>query len=77
VGRTLDVLVEGADPNRPGHVIGTSCRYAPVSFPAHAAALIGRRVPVRAERPADGLILGRPEASVDLLSRARVPLPMC
>src|SRR5262249_23353886 len=30
VGRSLDVLVEGADPRRPGWVLGTSCRYAPV-----------------------------------------------
>jgi threonylcarbamoyladenosine tRNA methylthiotransferase MtaB len=62
LGRTLDVLVEGADPQRPGHARGTSCRYAPVSFPGHAAALIRRRVPVRAASVADGVIVGEPEA---------------
>lgn len=61
VGRVLDVLVEGADPRRPGHVLGTSCRYAPVSFPAHAAALVGRRVPVRADRVEHGILVGEPE----------------
>jgi threonylcarbamoyladenosine tRNA methylthiotransferase MtaB len=48
VGRSLDVIVEGADPHRPGHVLGTSCRFAPVSFAASPAALLGRRVCVRA-----------------------------
>ncbi|HXG10490.1 MAG TPA: tRNA (N(6)-L-threonylcarbamoyladenosine(37)-C(2))-methylthiotransferase MtaB [Gemmataceae bacterium] len=59
IGRRLDVLVEGAV--RPGLVRGTSCRYAPVVFAAHAPALIGRRVPVRAVGVADGVILGEPE----------------
>jgi len=77
LGRTLDVLVEGADPNRPGHVLGTSCRYAPVSFPAHATALIGRRVPVRAHAVADGVILGQPEADASLLRAERITLPVC
>jgi threonylcarbamoyladenosine tRNA methylthiotransferase MtaB len=61
VGRRLDVLVEGADPQRPGHVRGTSCRYAPVTFAGHAPALLARRVPVRAAGVADGILLGRPE----------------
>jgi threonylcarbamoyladenosine tRNA methylthiotransferase MtaB len=61
VGRRLDVLVEGADPKRPGYVTGTSCRYAPVVFPAVAEALIGRRVLVRAERVAEGVIFAAPE----------------
>ena len=43
VGRRLEVLVEGADPRRPGHALGTSCRYAPVSFTGHAPALLGRQ----------------------------------
>jgi threonylcarbamoyladenosine tRNA methylthiotransferase MtaB len=58
--RTLDVMVEGADPQRPGMVRGTSCRYAPVVFRGHAPALIGRRVPVQALRAAEGLIFGEP-----------------
>jgi threonylcarbamoyladenosine tRNA methylthiotransferase MtaB len=32
VGRKLRVIVEGPSPARPGHVLGTSCRYAPVEF---------------------------------------------
>jgi threonylcarbamoyladenosine tRNA methylthiotransferase MtaB len=62
VGRRLDVLVEGADPNRPGNVLGTSCRYAQVSFSAYAPALLSRRVLVRVDgSTADGLV-GEPEA---------------
>src|SRR5690606_4518077 len=33
VGRTLRVLVESPVPERPGHMIGTACRYAPVVLP--------------------------------------------
>ncbi len=61
VGRVLDVLVEGPDPQRPGHARGTSCRYAPVSFPGHAPALIRRRVPVRVTAIAEGVLVGEPE----------------
>ena len=56
----LDVLVEGTDPKKPGYSLGTSCRYATVSFPGHAAALRGRRVTVRAETHGDGKIVGEP-----------------
>ncbi len=72
VGRTLDVLVEGADARRPGHARGTSCRYAPVSFPGHAAALVRRRVPVRILRVEDGTLGGEPEAP----AATRVALPL-
>jgi threonylcarbamoyladenosine tRNA methylthiotransferase MtaB len=65
VGRRLDVLVEGVVPNQPGYVRGTSCRYTPVIFPA-TAALVGRRVPVRAERVAEGVILAHPEPELGL-----------
>jgi threonylcarbamoyladenosine tRNA methylthiotransferase MtaB len=65
VGRRLDVLVEGVEPNQPGYVRGTSCRYTPVIFPA-SAALVGRRVPVRAERVAEGYILAHPEPELGL-----------
>src|SRR5262249_5602248 len=60
-GRTLDVLVEGADPKQPGHVLGTSCRYVPVSFPGLAPALVGHRFPVRAGAWQGSTILGEPE----------------
>jgi threonylcarbamoyladenosine tRNA methylthiotransferase MtaB len=81
VGRRLDVLVEGADPRRPGHAVGTSCRYAPVSFPGYAPALLGRRVPVRAVAVAGGVVLGRPEPVPGDLPAAgpggrRLPLPL-
>jgi threonylcarbamoyladenosine tRNA methylthiotransferase MtaB len=61
IGRRLEVLVEGADPHRPGHVLGTSCRYANVSVPGLAPALIGRLVAVRVERAEAGVVIGRPE----------------
>jgi threonylcarbamoyladenosine tRNA methylthiotransferase MtaB len=61
LGRVLDVLVEGPDPHRPGYARGTSCRYAPGSFPGHAPALIRQRVPVRVTAVADGVLLGEPE----------------
>jgi threonylcarbamoyladenosine tRNA methylthiotransferase MtaB len=80
LGRRLDVLVEGADPERPGHVLGLSCRYAPVSFRGHAAALIRRRVPVRAERVESGVIIGHPEpddtAGATAAAAGRISLPL-
>jgi threonylcarbamoyladenosine tRNA methylthiotransferase MtaB len=63
LGRRLDVLVEGADPRRPGHVVGTSCRHVPVSFPGYAPALLRRIVPIRVERLADGQVIGEPIAA--------------
>jgi threonylcarbamoyladenosine tRNA methylthiotransferase MtaB len=33
-GRTLQILVESPIADRPGHMVGTSCRYAPVVLPA-------------------------------------------
>jgi threonylcarbamoyladenosine tRNA methylthiotransferase MtaB len=71
LGRVLDVLVEGPDPARPGHARGTSCRYAPVTFPGHAPALVRRRVPVRALRVEGGVIVGEPEAPA---ARRELPL---
>ena len=62
IGKRLDVLVEGADPRRPGFVRGTACRAVPVVCRGHAPALIRRRIPVRAAAAADGVILGEPEA---------------
>jgi threonylcarbamoyladenosine tRNA methylthiotransferase MtaB len=64
LGRRLDVLVEGADPLRFGHVRGTSCRAVPVVFEGYAAALVSRLVPVRATEVVNGAILARPEAAV-------------
>ncbi len=72
LGRRLEVLVEGADPQRPGHVQGTSCRYVPVSFRGSAPALRRQVVRVRAYGIDNGLILGEPEDR----NAARVSLPM-
>jgi threonylcarbamoyladenosine tRNA methylthiotransferase MtaB len=65
-GRRLEVLVEGADPHRPSHVRGTSCRYAPVSFAGRAEILTCRLVPVLAVAEARGVLLARPEPAADL-----------
>ena len=46
-GKPLRVLVEGMDPEAPGTLVGTSCRYAPVEFRG-AADLDGRLVEVTA-----------------------------
>jgi threonylcarbamoyladenosine tRNA methylthiotransferase MtaB len=87
LGSRLEVLVEGADPRRPGHALGTSCRYAAVSFEGHAPALIRRLVPVRITGTADGLLLACPEPEPGLPIAAppgrepgvprwaRIPLP--
>lgn len=57
LGRTLDVLVESADPDRAGHVRGTACRHVTVTFRGHLPALRRRRVPVRVTALAgDGLL---------------------
>jgi threonylcarbamoyladenosine tRNA methylthiotransferase MtaB len=63
IGRCLDVMVEGEDPKRPGFSRGTSCRHVPVSFPGHAPALVGKRVPVRTEQAAEDGLVGEPLAS--------------
>ena len=60
LGRRLEVLVEGADPHRPGRVVGTACRHLQVSLPGHAPALLAKLAPVRADRMEGGLILGEP-----------------
>lgn len=56
-GRELDVLVEDGG-GRPGHVMGTACRYAPVQVPG-GAELGGRFVRVVAGVVVDGQITGR------------------
>ena len=80
LGRTLDVLVEGAEPHRPGFVRGTACRAVTVVCRGHAPALIRRRVPVRATAVADGVVIGEPEGG-DIISferprDLRVALPL-
>ncbi|HZT79427.1 MAG TPA: tRNA (N(6)-L-threonylcarbamoyladenosine(37)-C(2))-methylthiotransferase MtaB [Gemmataceae bacterium] len=77
LGRRLEVLVEGADPQRAGWVRGTSCRYAPVAFEGFAPALVRRLVPVRAEAVADGVILARPEPQAGAAARVALPLAGC
>ncbi len=72
IGRDLDVMVEGEDPRRGGHSLGTSCRYAPVSFPGYAPALRGRLVPIRVRGLSDGVLYGEPTPRTG----TRVPLPV-
>jgi threonylcarbamoyladenosine tRNA methylthiotransferase MtaB len=60
LGTRLDVLVEGADPRRPGHVRGTACRYMPVVFEGRVEVLLRKVIPVVAVRIVDGAILGQP-----------------
>ena len=56
---TLDVMVEGEDPRRPGHGMGTSCRYVPVSFPDYDPSLVGQRVKVVAREAVNGVVVGK------------------
>ncbi len=60
LGRPLDVMVEGEDPLLPGYSRGTSCRFVTISFPGHAAALVGKRVSVRAVGMDERGLLGEP-----------------
>jgi threonylcarbamoyladenosine tRNA methylthiotransferase MtaB len=81
IGRQLDVLVESADPQRPGFVRGTACRAVTVAFRGHLPALIRRCVPVRAGGVADGVVLGEPEpeaagTAVAMPTERRRPLPL-
>jgi threonylcarbamoyladenosine tRNA methylthiotransferase MtaB len=82
LGRRLDVLVEGEAPAWPGHVRGTSCRYAPVVFEGYAPALLAQRVPVIAQAEAAGVVLARPDpkamaeqAGHNGDAPSRIPLP--
>ena len=84
LGSRLDVLVEGQDPERPGWVLGTSCRAVTVSFPGHASALLRRCVPVRVAATTDSGLLGEPDSGEfaadsnppTTLNGQRVPLPL-
>src|SRR5262249_9298789 len=51
LGMELDMMVEGDDSQRPGNVIGTSCRFLPVSIP--------RSQPVSPPKPGEDVIVGR------------------
>lgn len=67
IGRTLDVLVEGADEQRPDTVRGTSCRYVPVAFQGEMS-LIRQRVAVRVTGERNGELIG------EMITRRKVPL---
>jgi threonylcarbamoyladenosine tRNA methylthiotransferase MtaB len=58
VGRSLRVLVESPIVDRPGHMVGTSCRYAPVLFPGDVAQR-KQFAEILAESSFDGRIEGR------------------
>jgi threonylcarbamoyladenosine tRNA methylthiotransferase MtaB len=53
VGRSLCVLVESPSETQAGHVVGTSCRYAPVELPG-GPQVCGKLVEVVANAVADG-----------------------
>src|SRR5262249_3840902 len=72
IGRELDVMVEGEDPNRPGYALGTSCRYIPVSFAGFVPAMRGRRTQVAIHGLADGVLQGAPSEQ----TRDRLALPL-
>lgn len=74
LGRRLEVLVEGPDPERPGHVRGTSCRYVPVSFPGFAPALRRQLVRVLVTGVEAGILLARPEPTEPPAPLGRIPL---
>jgi threonylcarbamoyladenosine tRNA methylthiotransferase MtaB len=76
IDRRLEVLVEGADPRRPGHVLGTSCRHVPVAFKGHAPALLRRLVPVRVTEVSDGALLARPEPDPHLTPLEPPAIPL-
>ena len=65
IGRDLEVMVEGEDPRRTGHSLGTSCRSVPVSFAGYAPALRGRLVSVRVHSVEDGILQGDPTPSIN------------
>ncbi len=58
LGRTLEVVVEGADPRRDGFSLGTSCRYLPVTFAGHAPTLMRRLVPIVVQSIDNGVMIG-------------------
>lgn len=70
VGRTLEVLVEGPDETRPGHVRGSACRALGVSFPGDASTLRRELVLVGITGVATGVLLGEAETP----SRSRLAL---
>ncbi|MBI3407423.1 MAG: tRNA (N(6)-L-threonylcarbamoyladenosine(37)-C(2))-methylthiotransferase MtaB [Planctomycetes bacterium] len=77
LGTELDVMVEGDDPDRPGRVLGTSCRYLPVSLSGRSRDLTGHCVRVRATEWADNVILGDAEPALkgwEELAKHSLPL---
>jgi threonylcarbamoyladenosine tRNA methylthiotransferase MtaB len=70
VGRTLDVLVEGADDARPGFARGTACRYLGVRFPGFTPELVRQKVRVVTHTAEAGILLG------ERVSSGPFPLPL-
>ena len=64
VGRRLEVLVEGADPQRPATSAERRAADSPVSFEGRPEALLRRLVPVSAVRITDGVLRGEPEPGI-------------
>jgi threonylcarbamoyladenosine tRNA methylthiotransferase MtaB len=80
VGRRLDVLVEGADPQRPGFVRGTACRSVPVVCRGHAPALVRLLIPVRAVGVEAGVLIAESEPEIAVAGErereSRLSLPL-
>jgi threonylcarbamoyladenosine tRNA methylthiotransferase MtaB len=73
VGRQLRVLVESQVADRPGQMVGTSCRYAPAEFEG-TIELRRRFIDVMASSVEDGRIFGSPQTST-ASATIRVPCP--
>ncbi|MFQ3594373.1 MAG: tRNA (N(6)-L-threonylcarbamoyladenosine(37)-C(2))-methylthiotransferase MtaB [Gemmataceae bacterium] len=77
LGRTLDVLVEGAVDGQPDQGHGTACRYVEVRFAGYSPALKRQRLRVKAQTARQGVLFGEvvPE-SLPASQRPTGPFPL-
>jgi threonylcarbamoyladenosine tRNA methylthiotransferase MtaB len=77
IGRTLDVLVEGVDPQWQGHMLGTACRYVQVSVPGRDAELIGKRMAARVVQVERHCLIAEPHPRApSAVPPPRIALPL-
>jgi len=69
VGRTVQVLIEGASPGRPGWLRGTSARYAPVVLPG-GPEQVGRLVDVVVRGVRDGALEASSPVGAEMAAQA-------